>query len=723
MTDHPYDRSYFEEGVIGYSQYADWPVNLKALDEILKLKPESVLEIGCGRGYVVKKLNDAGVNAIGMDISEYCYATRATDKFKLHDICDTPWPFADGQFDLCFSMTVLEHIPEEKLGEIINEIHRVSKRSLHGISFNNEPNDKDVNRKTVKGKGFWIAEFNSTNDTVIDKLEIEKGAIQLPGPDGLVKLNVGSFTVMYHHGWINIDVIPLQKYAEMGGYAFLQIDLITKKLYHFTRNSVDVILLSHVLEHFDRPFGKELLEDCFRVLKDGGILRIAIPDGLRIANDYLNNEIQNHSVFNKGVEEAIDDADAFYKMLIEGHKTVYDAPSLITLLTECGFDSAYVSGFNESRSDALKKQTVDMYPQTSLYVEAKKTIHSWRAEHGDKLKIGLISTPFLDTPPKNYGGLELVVANLGKALAEKGHDVTVIATEGSDVPGCKMVRTIPAANTTQVDWKEIEKQHYGKYKELLNGFDIIHDNTWFGCAYLAKMENPGLKVLHTHHGHLAWNEPAVDKMNMVAISKFMRNQYLQQGWPSETVYNGIDIDKYPLRTEIGNELVFIGRIDMFKQPHMAISLAKKLNMKLTIIGGTFVQDKAYLEMIKQSCDGVNIRMIENATHQQKIDALHKAKALIFPSAMGEPFGLVAAEAMACGVPVVSTADGAIGEVVQHGVTGFVCKTFDEMVTGIQRIGIIDTAKCRNRVRDLFSKEVMAKNYESVYYDILSGIEW
>lgn len=118
----------------------------------------------------------------------------------------------------------------------------------------------------------------------------------------------------------------------------------------------------------------------------------------------------------------------------------------------------------------------------------------------------------------------------------------------------------------------------------------------------------------------------------------------------------------------------------------------------------------------------NVRLFLDATHEQKIELMQSARALIFPSKMGEPFGLVAAEAMACGTPVIASPDGAIGEVVKDGVTGFIVND-DEMVRTIVTFPNISPNSCRTRVESMFSRKQMAIGYEKNYRDILNGIEW
>lgn len=357
------------------------------------------------------------------------------------------------------------------------------------------------------------------------------------------------------------------------------------------------------------------------------------------------------------------------------------------------------------------------------------------------MNIALISTPMLTCPPKSYGGLEIVVFDLACSLTKLGHKVVLFAPNGSQVPPKGfLVECGEAKDTVNVDWLKAEKDMWEKYKDKLVDFDIIHSHDWFGFCYASKAINLGLKVTHTHHGHLNldwWGKSKpLFKLNLIAISKWMSDIYRIQGLESKYVYNGVDLEKYQFKKEKGDRLLFVGRIDSFKQPNVAIEVAKKLRMGLDIVGGTFVQNTDYLEKIRQSCTN-GIRFYPDASQDVKEELMQNAKCLIFPSAMGEPFGLVAVEAMACGTPVVALNDGAIGEVVQEG--GVVCDVFDKswhqgkinyalkrdpvdaLCEAVRKLSVAPEVARKNA--ELFSRENMAKSYLQCYYDILEGKEW
>jgi glycosyltransferase involved in cell wall biosynthesis len=360
----------------------------------------------------------------------------------------------------------------------------------------------------------------------------------------------------------------------------------------------------------------------------------------------------------------------------------------------------------------------------------------------EPLKICLISTPMIVTPPQNYGGLEMVVYDLAAGLAELGHEVTMIGAIGSKAPvGVKLIETIPPAGTVHTDWNALEAQAYEVYKGKLAGFDVIHDHTWFAHAYLYKRDHLEAKVMHTHHGGLAWKTRPFEKMNLVAISDWMMKVYGSQGWVSRRAYNGVDPDRYLFRAEKGERLLFVGRLDTFKQPDVAIAAAKRLEMTIDIVGGSFVQGAEFLAGIKALCDGDKVKMHLDASQDEKVELYRNARAVLFPSRMGEPFGLIVPESLLCGTPVIGLRDGAIPETLGWG-GGYVVgeettnltdpqailarkqRDVEALVTGVKRLQDhpIPPETCRKE-GEKFTRLEMAKAYTSLYRDCVEGREW
>lgn len=556
-----------------------------------------------------------------------------------------------------------------------------------------------------------------------------------------ILLNIGSFADMFYSSdqvcIINIDDNDLEAWAGSRGYNFQRIDVRNGSPYK--DNGVDIILCSHFLEHLNREEGAKFLSECFRVLKPDGLVRLVVPDSLRLAEEYAHGDIMEYRHVNVDVDNAPDSAEALFHLLLAGHQTIYDEESLRKALENSGFVNINICKPFESSSRAVELQTISMYPTLSLYIEAKKPIpHEEKGIHmttpttattrvEGALKIALLSTPLLKVPPENYGGLELIVANLGQELAKLGHDVTIFAPRGSSVAGCHMVDIGEAKNTVFIDWLRAETEMYERVKAeiMTGGYDIIHGHNWFGMEYRMKAIDPRLHVLHTHHGGLLaewWTKTrAPFKLNMCGISNWMKSVYERQGIPTRAVYNGVNLSDYPLKRKKGDRFLWMSRMAFFKAPHLAVQVAKETGIKLDLAGATqFVEDANYVAQIKQSCDGKQIRFIGEVTNEQKVELLQKAKALIVTGKWGEPFGLHVIEALSCGTPVIAVADGGITETLKEG--GILCLDIDALKDAVRSFSYILPTKCRrNAIR--FSSRIMAENYLKAYRDILAGNEW
>jgi len=367
---HPFDKHYFHGGarVGGYAGagYRDFPVHWNTYARVMERTPASVLELGCGRGYVLKRCAAYGkIPAVGLEISEHCYLTRAHDAICSHDVTCAPWPVADRDFDLCVSVAFLEHVPEDELPRVFAEMERTCARGLHGIDIDDRDHF-DQTHCTIRPLAWWRARLPKGHEA-IDKEDLESGALILPNGiyDGL-KLNLGSHTHMFH-GWRNLDRGDLGAWAMANGYGFSRVDL--RDGIPYDDGIVDLIFLSHVLEHFSYDDGARLLRECRRTLKPGGIARIAVPDTGALARRFLAGTIDDLGELCGA--DGLSGATLFHELLYGGdHRALYDEPALLRAVRSAGFARGKRVSFGHSASVVMQRETIDLYPEISLFVEA-----------------------------------------------------------------------------------------------------------------------------------------------------------------------------------------------------------------------------------------------------------------------------------------------------------------------------------------------------------------
>jgi len=385
-----FDREYFESdcqtrGYI-YEGYRDYACHYKTAEIVAEYAKnhncKKILEVGGARGYISRILEAKGLTVTCLDISKHCYHTRVIEDFILWDITKTPWiktrePYRylkDKEYDLVFSIATLEHISEDRVDDVIKEMARISKYGLHGISTTSPPYDIDDTHATIKPIEWWQSKFKKIAPdypvTIMDKETMEAPPYPIPPSDKLIKLHLGSFINMFYYGWINIDIIDLSDFAKRNKYIFQQLD-ITNGL-PYDDNTVDLIFSSHLIEHLTMEEGLNLLRECHRVLKPGGMLRIATPDAKHLMTKYLDGEIREYGHINKNVEMAETDLDALLHLLFSGHKTVYDYTRLYKLFRKAGFNKIYRTSPFKSQNHILRNQTFVSHPTISLVVEAQK---------------------------------------------------------------------------------------------------------------------------------------------------------------------------------------------------------------------------------------------------------------------------------------------------------------------------------------------------------------
>jgi len=181
--------------------------------------------------------------------------------------------------------------------------------------------------------------------------------------------------------------------------------------------------------------------------------------------------------------------------------------------------------------------------------------------------------------------------------------------------------------------------------------------------------------------------------------------------------NGVPLEPYQFRATVGSDapLVFLGRVEEIKGPHLAIEVAKRCGLPL-IIAGNIPRDKQdwFDAHIGPAVDGRQIRYIGPVDDAQKSEILGSARAFLMPILWDEPFGIVMTEALACGTPVLGLSRGSVPEIVEDGVSGFVCRDVEGLIKAVGRIGEIDRNNCRRRVEVKYSSDVIVDQYVDLY---------
>ncbi|MFX0186450.1 MAG: glycosyltransferase family 4 protein [Candidatus Hodarchaeota archaeon] len=335
------------------------------------------------------------------------------------------------------------------------------------------------------------------------------------------------------------------------------------------------------------------------------------------------------------------------------------------------------------------------------------------------MHVAMLSPIAWRTPPRHYGPWESVVSLLTEGLVDKGIEITLFATKDSITKG-HLVGVCPRGyeEDNELMPKVWECLHISELFERGDEFDLIHNH--FDYLPLTYMKMTKTPILTTIHGFSSPKIlPVYKKYNKncyyISISNADRHPDLNY---MSTICHGINLSQFTFKSEVGDYLLFFGRIHHDKGAWEAIQIALKFGMKLILAG--IIQDEIYFEKrIKPYLNQDNINYIGIVDTKTRDKLLGGAFALLHPINFNEPFGLSVIEAMACGTPVIAYNKGSMHEVINDGKTGFLVNSIEGAVSSLKRIESINRNECRKWVEKKFSVDRMVEDYIQVYKKILA----
>ena len=339
------------------------------------------------------------------------------------------------------------------------------------------------------------------------------------------------------------------------------------------------------------------------------------------------------------------------------------------------------------------------------------------------MRIARVAPLFEPVPPKGYGGTERIVFFLTEELVRRGHDVTLFASAESETSARLVPMRDCALRADPSGLVSPIAAHLSMLEEVrrrADEFDLIHIHLshFIHFPFFADI---AAKTVTTPHGRLDYADlPAASArwpdFPMISISNSQRRPLPDANWIG-TVYHGLPLDLYtppPPGTE-RPYLAFLGRMSRDKRADRAIEIARRAGLPLKLAAKIDTDDKRfYHEHVEPLIDGRDIDYVGEIGEAEKAKFLSKAAALLFPIDWPEPFGMVAIEAMAFGVPVVAWNNGAMPEVIDDGKTGFVVDSVEQAVEAVQKARDLDPAEIRETFEKRFSVERMVDDYEAIY---------
>lgn len=340
----------------------------------------------------------------------------------------------------------------------------------------------------------------------------------------------------------------------------------------------------------------------------------------------------------------------------------------------------------------------------------------WKA-----MRILLISANYYPlSGDMRYAGVERICRDFARELNRRGFDVTLAAPSGSSVPlGVKYIDTGPPGGF-------VEARAYQYYSHLLPGFDVIHD---FGHEGLAMRNNPRLPAIKNIYHDPMIMKPPEPEYNIVAMSHWQAQRFRQvYGYEARVLnWNAADPEIYKPSEKSNGRFGCLGKIGPTKGTKKVIQFCQELGVPLDVIGAPGPGDpQEYIDATIKACAG-NIIYWGEVSDEAKAKFLSEARALLywpdFGPGKGEAHCHKGVESMCCGTPCILRDNGAMNEVVDDGVTGFLAANEDEFKEKMLKVDEIDRKACRERAIERFSIQRIVDRFVQLYQQVANGERW
>jgi glycosyltransferase involved in cell wall biosynthesis len=342
------------------------------------------------------------------------------------------------------------------------------------------------------------------------------------------------------------------------------------------------------------------------------------------------------------------------------------------------------------------------------------------------MRILLTADPELPVPPTLYGGIERIIDLLIKGLQAEAHTVGLVAHPASTCPVNVFFPWAGASSHSQLDTLKNTQTLWSAVRQFQP--DVVH--SFSRLQYLLPLLPSPLPKIMSYQRRptertVYWaTKIAGRSLTFTGCSEHICRQGRVAGGTWFPIHNFVDLSTYTFQPEVAKDapLVFLSRVERIKGAHTAIAIAHRTNRRLIIAGNRVNSpegNRYWKEEIAPHLNQNGIEYIGAVNDAQKNELLGQAAAMIVPIGWDEPFGIVFAEALACGTPVISCPRGALPEIVRPGIDGFLVDSIGDACEAVEKLPQLDRHNCRQRVEYHFSVEPIVRQYEALYQRVTS----
>ena len=346
------------------------------------------------------------------------------------------------------------------------------------------------------------------------------------------------------------------------------------------------------------------------------------------------------------------------------------------------------------------------------------------------MRLLLTADPEIEVPPRLYGGIERIVDVLVRRLRVAGHTVALAARPGSACPADALFAWPGLSSLSRRD--TVANTHF--LWKAVRAFepDLVH--SFSRVAYLLPLLRGRIPLVMSYQREptqrtsgLAVKLAKPGMITFTGCSEYIARRGRPAGGEWHGIPNFADTEALSFVPAVADDapLVFLSRVEEIKGAHWAIEIARRTGRRLVIAGnhstGNDPEGEFWRRRIAPEIGKGGIEYVGPVDDVQKNALLGQARAMLVPIQWNEPFGIVFAESLACGTPVISCPRGALPEIVRPGVDGFLINSIEEGCDAVARVGALDRGACRRQAEEHFSAGAVVARYLDLYAKVTARL--